>query len=299
MEAKYQVYKDVAGKFRFRLRSANDRIVVVSEAYEHLAGALNGVQSIQNNCIVQIEDLTEEGPRITYPKYQVFTDAGCKYRFRLTASNGQIIGASEAYETKEGVLNGIKEMQASCNAEIEQMTCDVTPSAATEAISTPEMPTPPPPPPEPVMEQTAPATQATAEMKTSPPPEPMMQETAVTTAATTEMEMPTNPQTGETKLEFQKLPEKVTKGDVVYFKGKLSRGKIGIPKAKIRIFEHDRSFMLDAAWADGYTEEDGSFNLSAKVTPPHFWDNKAKLYAQADTDAIKQLRSEIQQITIE
>ena len=130
MVAKYQVYKDVAGKFRFRLRAANNRIVVVSQAYEQHESALNGVKSIQNNCTVGIEDLTVEGPKMNYPKYQVFMDKASEFRFRLTASNGQIIGASEGYETKEGCMNGIKAMQASCDAEIEDLFVASKPVAA-------------------------------------------------------------------------------------------------------------------------------------------------------------------------
>jgi uncharacterized protein YegP (UPF0339 family) len=274
MAAKYQVYRDVAGKFRFRLKTAEDRIVVVSEAYEQHTSALNGVKSIQNNCTVAIEDLTVEGPRINFPKYQIFKDKASEFRFRLTASNGQIIGASEAYETKEACQNGIKTMQESCNAEIEDLT--VAPIA--------------PEPPE--------------------EPEPMMEKAAMTTAvggaavSAAEMETPPTPppadmMTAEPKLELFKLPVTVAKGDVVYFKGKLSKGNMGIPQVKIRIFEHDRSFMLDAAWAKGYTNQDGTFTLSRKVTPPHFWDNSAKIYAQADGDQIKRLRSDIQKIIIE
>ena len=104
----------------------------------------------------------------------------------------------------------------------------------------------------------------------------------------------------ETKLELYKLPDTVAKGDIVYFRGKLSKGNRGIPKVKIRIFEHDRSFMFDGpSWAEGYTNEDCSFNLAAKAVAPHFWDNSAKIYAQADGDKIKQLRSDIQKIIIE
>jgi len=257
MEAKYQVYKGVAGKFRFRLRAANNRIVVVSQAYEQHTGALNGVKSIQNNCTVGIEDLTVDGPRMNYPKYQIFLDKASEFRFRLTASNGQIIGASEGYETKESCLNGIKAMQASCDAEIEDLT--VTQEAA--------------------------------------PTEPAMEEPAVAMAAAPSMAPPMD--MGEVKLELYKLPDTVAKGDVMYFKGKLSKGDVGIPKVNVRIFEHDRSFMFDGpSWAEGYTNEDGSFNLSTKASAPHFWDNTAKIYAQADGDKIKKLRSDIQKIVI-
>ena len=271
MAAKYQVYRDVASKFRFRLRATNNRIVVVSQAYEQHEGALNGVKSIQNNCTVGIEDLTVDGPRMNYPKYQVFLDKASEYRFRLTASNGQIIGASEGYETKDSCLNGIKAMQASCDAEIEDLT--VSQEAA---------------PPEPMMKKPM------AE-------EPMMEEPVVAMAAAPPMPPPMAPpmEMSEAKLDLYKLPDTVAKGDVLYFKGKLSKDEVGIPKVNVRIFEHDRSFMFDGpSWAEGYTNEDGSFNLSAKVVAPHFWDDTAKIYAQADGDKIKKLRSDIQKIVI-
>ena len=271
MAAKYQVYKDVAGKYRFRLKTDMDKIVVVSEAYEQHASALNGVQSIQNNCTVGIEDLTVEGPRINFPKYQVFKDIATEFRFRLTASNGQIIGASEAYETKESVLNGIKSMQASCGAEIEDLT-------VTEKMAAPEpmMQEAPAPAITPVQVQMPPAPAEPMIITTPPPPMSM----------------------AEPMLELYKLPDNVSKGEIVSFKGKLSQGDVGIPNIKIRIFEHDRSFMLDSAWIVGYTDENGSFNLSTKVIAPHFWDNTAKIYAQADGDHIKQVRSDVQKIII-
>ena len=122
MAAKYQVYKDVAGKFRFRLRAANNKIVAVSQGYENHSGCLNGVKSVQNNCNSKIEDMTAEEARIPNPKYQIFYDKACGYRFHLNATNGEIIAASEEYETKEACMNGIKAVQASCNAEIEDLT---------------------------------------------------------------------------------------------------------------------------------------------------------------------------------
>ena len=122
MEAKYQVYKDMAGKYRFRLRAANNKIVAVSEAYESKAGCMNGVKSVQNNCKSNIEDQTTEMKKISNPKYEVFTDIKSEFRFHLKASNGEIIAASEAYETKQGVLHGIEAVQNSCDAEIEDLT---------------------------------------------------------------------------------------------------------------------------------------------------------------------------------
>ena len=122
MKAKYQVYKDIAGKFRFRLVAANNKIVAVSEAYERKAGCMNGVKSVQKNCDSKVEDQTSGAETLPHPKYVVFTDVASKFRFNLSAPNGEIIAASEAYETKQGCMNGIEAVQKSCDAEIEDMT---------------------------------------------------------------------------------------------------------------------------------------------------------------------------------
>ena len=58
MKARYQVYKDVGGKYRFRLRAANNKIVVVSEAYESKQGCTQGIEAVKKNCGADIEDLT-------------------------------------------------------------------------------------------------------------------------------------------------------------------------------------------------------------------------------------------------
>ncbi|MCW4034710.1 MAG: DUF1508 domain-containing protein [Candidatus Bathyarchaeota archaeon] len=122
MSAKYQVYKDAAGKYRFRLRAANNKIVAVSEAYERKAGCINGIQSVQKNCGAPVEDKTVETEPLTHPKYEIFMDTASKYRFNLSASNGEIIAASEGYETKASCMNGIEAVQRSCDAEIEDLT---------------------------------------------------------------------------------------------------------------------------------------------------------------------------------
>jgi uncharacterized protein YegP (UPF0339 family) len=45
-------------------------------------------------------------------KFELYTDAGGKYRFRLRAGNGEIIAvSSEAYESKSGAENGIESVK--------------------------------------------------------------------------------------------------------------------------------------------------------------------------------------------
>jgi len=47
MAGKFEVYEDLAGKYRFRLESGNGETVAVVEAYETLAGAKEGCAAVQ------------------------------------------------------------------------------------------------------------------------------------------------------------------------------------------------------------------------------------------------------------
>jgi hypothetical protein len=49
MAGKFELYKDKAGKFRFRLKASNGQVIAVGEAYETKASALNGIASVQKN----------------------------------------------------------------------------------------------------------------------------------------------------------------------------------------------------------------------------------------------------------
>jgi uncharacterized protein YegP (UPF0339 family) len=47
--ARFEVYSDASGKFRFRLVAPNNEIIAVSEAYESKAGCMNGIESVKTN----------------------------------------------------------------------------------------------------------------------------------------------------------------------------------------------------------------------------------------------------------
>jgi uncharacterized protein YegP (UPF0339 family) len=49
MPGKFELYKDVAGKFRFRLKASNGQIIATGEAYESRASALKGIESVRKN----------------------------------------------------------------------------------------------------------------------------------------------------------------------------------------------------------------------------------------------------------
>ncbi len=46
---KFEVYKDKAGEFRFRLKARNGEIIAVGEGYKAKASCLNGIESIRKN----------------------------------------------------------------------------------------------------------------------------------------------------------------------------------------------------------------------------------------------------------
>lgn len=60
MAAKFEVYKDASGNFRFRLKAGNGEVIATGEAYTSKAGCMNGVESVKRNAataeIVEIEE---------------------------------------------------------------------------------------------------------------------------------------------------------------------------------------------------------------------------------------------------
>lgn len=49
MAGTFELYKDTAGKFRFRFKASNGQIIATGEAYESKQSALNGIQSVKTN----------------------------------------------------------------------------------------------------------------------------------------------------------------------------------------------------------------------------------------------------------
>ena len=55
-------------------------------------------------------------------KFEVYQDRGGKYRFRLKASNGQVVATGEAYETKAAARKGCESVQrAADGAKVEEV----------------------------------------------------------------------------------------------------------------------------------------------------------------------------------
>src|SRR5688500_7825674 len=49
MAGKFEIYKDKAGEFRFRLKAGNGQTILAGEGYKARAGCTNGIESVKKN----------------------------------------------------------------------------------------------------------------------------------------------------------------------------------------------------------------------------------------------------------
>jgi len=105
----------------FNLKAGNGEIILTSQIYADEKSCRNGIESIMKNAPeAGIEDQTVEGfEELKHPKFEVYTDKSDDFRFRLRATNGQIIGTGQGYASKAGCLKGIESIKKnSVDAEI-------------------------------------------------------------------------------------------------------------------------------------------------------------------------------------
>jgi len=103
MAAKFETFKDSAGKHRFRLKSGNGEIILTSQAYSAKAGCVNGIESVRKHAI----DIAN------FEKKESGSD---KFMFNLKASNQQIIGTSQSYKSASGRDKGIESVKQNAPA---------------------------------------------------------------------------------------------------------------------------------------------------------------------------------------
>lgn len=92
--AKFEVYNDKKGEFRFRLKAGNGQIIITGQGYKAKASCMNGIESIKNNC-------HDDG------MFERLTAKNGKSYFNLKSTNGQVIGASQMYASNSGMEKGI------------------------------------------------------------------------------------------------------------------------------------------------------------------------------------------------
>ncbi|MBY6137450.1 YegP family protein [Leisingera sp. XS_AS12] len=98
MAGKFELYRDKAGEYRFRLKAGNGENILGSEGYKQKASAENGIASVRKNAV---DDA----------RYERKETAAGKFMFNLKASNGQVIGSSQSYTSASGRDNGIESVK--------------------------------------------------------------------------------------------------------------------------------------------------------------------------------------------
>ena len=98
---------------KFDLKASNGEVIATSEVYASAASCKKGIASVAKNApIAAVENQTVEGYAAEkHPKFEVYTDNAGEFRFRLKATNGQIIAVSEGYKAMASCLNGIESVK--------------------------------------------------------------------------------------------------------------------------------------------------------------------------------------------
>ncbi|MGN1084079.1 MAG: YegP family protein [Lachnospiraceae bacterium] len=117
------VIKEVKSGVKFDLKAGNGEVIATSEVYTTEAACLNGIASVKKNApVAGVEDQTAaEVVAVKNPKFEVYEDKAGEFRFRLKATNGQVIATSEGYKAKASCLNGVESVKKNApDAEVEK-----------------------------------------------------------------------------------------------------------------------------------------------------------------------------------
>ncbi|WP_350027964.1 YegP family protein [Pedobacter sp. B4-66] len=98
MMGKFEITTRKNGEFQFNLKAGNGQVILTSEGYSSKSGCTNGIESVKKNS----QDDS---------KYDKKTSTNGKPYFNLKATNGQIIGNSEMYESVASRDNGIESVK--------------------------------------------------------------------------------------------------------------------------------------------------------------------------------------------
>ena len=118
------VMRTVPSGVKFDLYAVNGQTILTSEVYRTAAACRKGIESVRKNAPkADIEDQTGFAFQILpHPKFELYTDKSGAFRFRLKASNGQIIAVSEPYSTKAVCRDGIKSVKENASrAEVDEV----------------------------------------------------------------------------------------------------------------------------------------------------------------------------------
>ena len=104
---KFECKKGKDGKYYFNLKAKNGEVILTSQGYASRSGLQVGVESTKKNAV-------------NMGSFEILkTITGAPY-FVLKAGNGEVVGKSEMYSSKEAMQNGINSVSANAaEAELE------------------------------------------------------------------------------------------------------------------------------------------------------------------------------------
>lgn len=91
----FEIFKDEAGAFCFRLKSKNGEIIFISDGYTQKTNCEKGIGSVKRNA--KNED-----------RFEIKQSTDKKWYFNLKAGNGQSVGVGQKFDNEYSVKNAIK-----------------------------------------------------------------------------------------------------------------------------------------------------------------------------------------------
>ena len=118
---KYVITTRKNGEFQFVLKSTNGRTILVSEGYKTKANTNKGIESVRKHAHATA-------------KFDLFTAKNGEYYFNVRASNGQIIGSSEGYNSLSSRSKGMNSVrQNAADAIVVDLTVEKVPASKAAA----------------------------------------------------------------------------------------------------------------------------------------------------------------------
>ena len=98
---------------KFNLKAGNGEVIASSQVYKAERYCRKGIASVIANAPkAAVEDQTVEGFKVAkHPKFEIYKDKAGEFRFRLKATNGQVIVTGEGYKAMHGCKNGIESIR--------------------------------------------------------------------------------------------------------------------------------------------------------------------------------------------
>lgn len=107
---KFVISKRTNGEYQFNLKAGNGQVILSSQGYSSRPSCMNGVESVRTNSNVD-------------GRFERSQAKNGKHYFNLKATNGQVVGTSQMYDSAAAMENGIASVMTNAsNATIDEET---------------------------------------------------------------------------------------------------------------------------------------------------------------------------------